>query len=188
MVCAIRAANDRIYWQRNRLTPAEPLQHHAHTLTCRHAGEFQIVAGENVPQVLDLQLLATSESTARFDYRAAAAPRRRRCELDESAPVALVATGNAVTMLRRNSTTSGPGSQRPNLLAAQSFDACRTTPASRAHAHVSTCRRIPSFSLATAADELVSVTVPILLMILSRTWHERKAAMINRQQRSCVVL
>src|SRR4029077_11208099 len=32
------------------------------------------------------------------------------------------------------------GSQRPNLLAAQSFDACRTTPASRAHAHVSTCR------------------------------------------------
>jgi hypothetical protein len=44
---AIRAANDRIYWQRNRLTPAEPLQHHAHTLTCRHAGEFQIVAGEN---------------------------------------------------------------------------------------------------------------------------------------------
>lgn len=39
----------RIYWQRNRLTPAEPLQHHAHTLTCRHAGEFQIVAGENVP-------------------------------------------------------------------------------------------------------------------------------------------
>ena len=58
---AIRAANDRIYWQRNRLTPAEPLQHHAHTLTCRHAGEFQIVAGENVPRVLDLQLLATSE-------------------------------------------------------------------------------------------------------------------------------
>src|SRR5271169_998190 len=46
---AIRAANDRIYWQRNRLTPAEPLQHHAHTLTCRHAGEFQIVTGENVP-------------------------------------------------------------------------------------------------------------------------------------------
>ena len=58
---AIRAANDRIYWQRNRLTPAEPLQHHAHTLSCRHAGEFQIVAGENVPRVLDLQLLATSE-------------------------------------------------------------------------------------------------------------------------------
>src|SRR5271169_3384368 len=29
------------------------------------------------------------------------------------------------------------GSQRPNLLAAQSFDACRTTPASRAHALVS---------------------------------------------------
>ena len=46
---------------RRRLTPAEPLQHHAHTLTCRHAGEFQIVAGENVPRVLDLQLLATSE-------------------------------------------------------------------------------------------------------------------------------
>ena len=44
-----QGANDRIYWQRNRLTPAEPLQHHAHTLTCRHAGEFQIVAGENVP-------------------------------------------------------------------------------------------------------------------------------------------
>jgi hypothetical protein len=58
---AIRAANDRIYWQRNRLTPAEPLQHHAHTLTCRHAGEFQIVAGESVPRVLDLHLLATSE-------------------------------------------------------------------------------------------------------------------------------
>ena len=37
-------------------------------------------------------------------------------------------------------------SQRPNLLAAQSFDACRTTPASRAHAHVSTCRRIPDRS------------------------------------------
>ena len=31
------------------MTPPEPLQHHAHTLTCRHAGEFQIVAGENVP-------------------------------------------------------------------------------------------------------------------------------------------
>jgi hypothetical protein len=30
---AIRAANDRIYWQRNRLTPAEPLQHHAHNET-----------------------------------------------------------------------------------------------------------------------------------------------------------
>ena len=44
-----QGANDRIYWQRNRLTPAEPLQHHAHT--CRHAGEFQIVAGENVPRV-----------------------------------------------------------------------------------------------------------------------------------------
>ena len=38
------------------------------------------------------------------------------------------------------------GSQRPNLLAAQSFDACRTTPASRAHAHVSTRRRIPRLS------------------------------------------
>ena len=37
-----QAANDRIYWQRNRLTPAEPLQHHAHTLTCRHAGEFHL--------------------------------------------------------------------------------------------------------------------------------------------------
>src|SRR5258705_11950404 len=48
---------------RNRLTPAEPLQHHAHMLTCRHAGEFQIVAGENVPRVLDLQLLATSEES-----------------------------------------------------------------------------------------------------------------------------
>jgi hypothetical protein len=43
------------------LTPAEPLQHHARTLTCRHAGEFQIAAGENVPRVLDLQLVATSE-------------------------------------------------------------------------------------------------------------------------------
>ena len=46
---------------REAWTPAEPLQHHEHTLTCRHAGEFQIVAGENVPRVLDLQLLATSE-------------------------------------------------------------------------------------------------------------------------------
>jgi hypothetical protein len=47
---AIRAANDRIYWQRNRLTPAEPFQHHAHTLTCRHAGEFRSghVVGEVV--------------------------------------------------------------------------------------------------------------------------------------------
>ena len=28
----------------------------------------------------------------------------------------------------------------------KSFDACRTTPASRAHAHVATCRRIPDRS------------------------------------------
>ena len=58
---AIRQPTTEFIGQRNRLTPAEPLQHHALTLTCRHAGEFQIVAGENVPRVLDLQLLATSE-------------------------------------------------------------------------------------------------------------------------------
>ena len=73
----LQAANDRIYWQRNRLTPAEPLQH---------------------------------------------SPIKSSAEWLQS------------------------GSQRPNLLAAQSFDACRTTPASRAHAHVSTCRRIPDRS------------------------------------------
>ena len=32
----------------------------SHTRSCR-CGEFQIAAGENVPRVLDLQLLATSE-------------------------------------------------------------------------------------------------------------------------------